>query len=158
MKQAVEERTDHVVCAGDRMRFLHLSENLRLSDHQRVQPRCDAEQMASDIEIGYLVDVRLQRLPIDLVKIGDEVDERRSALMYVITHAVQFGAVARGEHNRLAHRGALSERPERHLQTARLKIDPLTQFDRRCAVTDSNKYEMHGPLTASPRRHEGHEA
>ncbi len=120
------------------MRFLDLAENLRLADHQRVESGCDAEQVAGDVEIRNLVDVRLQRLPIDVVKLGNEVDKRRTALVDVVAHAVELRAVARREHDRLAYGPARGERPQRRLQPARLKIDPLAQFDRRGPMTDSD--------------------
>ena len=125
------------------MRFLDLTENLRLSDYQRVESRGDAEQVAGDIEIGDFIDMWLQRLAIDVVKVGDEVDKRRTPLIDVFGHAVQFRAIARREHDRLADRATRGERPQRRLEPARLKIDPLAQFDRRSSMTYSDENEMH---------------
>jgi len=119
---------------------------LRSRKKTRQTVKSDAEQMAGHIEVGHLIDVRLQRLSIDLVKVGNEIDEGRPALIRILAHAVQFRAVTRREDHGLADGGSLGERTQRHLQPARLKVDPLTQFDRRSAVADSNKYEMHGPL------------
>ena len=64
---AVEQPVEHRARrrarrVGDGVRVLHLAENLRLADDQRVEAGGDAEQMARDVEIGDVVDVRLQRL------------------------------------------------------------------------------------------------
>ena len=61
MEQPVEKWADDVRGAGGALRFLHLTENLRLADDQRVETGGDPEQMPGGVEIGDLVDVRLQQ-------------------------------------------------------------------------------------------------
>ena len=53
---------DRAVVRG-RVRVLHLAENLRLADDQRVEAGGDAEQVARGVEVGEVVDVRRDERP-----------------------------------------------------------------------------------------------
>jgi hypothetical protein len=125
------------------MCLLHLTENLRLSDHQGIESGGDAEQVPGDFEIGDVIHVRLQRLAIDAVEVGDEVDQRHPPAIDVVAGAVEFRAVAGREHHRFAQRFSPAERPEGGLDPTRLKVDALAQFDRRRPMTDSDQDQMH---------------
>src|SRR5262249_41631380 len=54
-KRAAHQRAEiHADCAGiagDAVRFLHLPQNLRLTDHHGVEARCNAEDVADRISI-----------------------------------------------------------------------------------------------------------
>ena len=58
VEQAVEDRPRRLRVGRDGVRFLHLAEDLRLADDERVEAGGDAEQMARDVEVGDVVDVR----------------------------------------------------------------------------------------------------
>ena len=49
---------DGVRCGGGGVRVLHLPENLRLADDQRIEAGSHPEQVARRLEVGHVVDVR----------------------------------------------------------------------------------------------------
>ena len=51
VEQAVQHRPDGARRVGDRVRVLHLPENLRLAHHQRVEAGGDAEQVPRDVQV-----------------------------------------------------------------------------------------------------------
>ena len=128
--------------AGDGVRLLHLAEDLRLADDQRVEARGDAEQMPRGVEVRHVVDVRRDLAVIDAVELADEAHQVGPRRRHVVARDVELGAVARREHHRLARRSALGQRAQRAVDAARLKVDALAQLDRRGAVTDSDEEEM----------------
>ena len=121
------------------MGLLHLAENLRLADDQRVEAGGDAEEMPRGVEVRDVVHVRQQRRRIHAVKLADEVDEVSARALGLLARRVDFGAVARREHDGFARRSALGQRAQRRLDAARLEVEPLAQLDRRGAMADSNE-------------------
>ena len=72
MEQAVEDRADRLRAGGERVGFLHLAEDLRLADDERIEAGGDAEQMAGRVEIGQIVQVRRELAAIDAVEVAHE--------------------------------------------------------------------------------------
>src|SRR5439155_25429731 len=58
LKERVERRADGVDGPGGAVGFPDLAENLRLTDHHRVERRCDGEEVLDDVALGLLVEVR----------------------------------------------------------------------------------------------------
>ena len=120
------------------MGFLHLSENLRLADYERIEPRCDAEQVPGGFEVGDVVDVREHGGPVDAVVFADEVGDGGAASLHVVARGVQLGAVARGDDDRLARDIAVLQRLQGVVDAARLEVEALAQLDGRRTVADAN--------------------
>jgi hypothetical protein len=55
MEHAVEDRPDGLRLGCRRVRVLHLAENLRLADDQRIEAGRDAEQVARRLQIAEFV-------------------------------------------------------------------------------------------------------
>src|SRR5437762_4874540 len=138
MKQPIEKWTDNVGGARGRVRLFDLPEDLRFADHERVETGSDSEEMPRDVEIRHLIKVRLQRLTVDAVEVGDELDKRLASALDLVAHTIQLSAVAGREHDRFAHGSACRQRAQRAVEASRLKVDPLAQFDRRRTMTDSD--------------------
>ena len=129
---------------GDGVRVLHLAENLRLADDERVEAGGDAEQMARDVEIGDVVDVRRDVAGGDAVEVADEAHQilaRRRAPRRRRRRARRGCRSTRTTASRVDPRPASARSAS--ADAARLEIDPLAQLDRRGAVTDSDQEQMH---------------
>ena len=110
------------VCAepADRVRFLDLTENLRFADHQRVEAR---RRRGTD---GGRRRVRQRRytsgcdrLAIDAVELADESHQRRPRRCDILAGDVHLGAIAGGDHGRLAAPHAASASARSALSTPR---------------------------------------
>ncbi len=60
VEQAVEERAGRVLIGRGRVGLLHLAEDLRLADDERIEPGGDPEQVAGGVGFAAGVDVRPQ--------------------------------------------------------------------------------------------------
>ena len=127
----------------DGVRVLHLAENLRLAHDERIEAGGDAEQMARDVEVGDVVDVRRDVARRDAVEVADEAHQILARRGRLVAGDVELGAVAGRDDDRFARRSALGERAERVGDAARLEVDPLAQLDRRGAMADSHKQKLH---------------
>ena len=96
-----------------------------------------------------LVDVRGQRRPIDAVILGDEGDQLVARAIDLIARRVELGAIARRQHHRLAGRQPRRQLAHRHVQAARVEVDPLAQLHRRRLVTDSDEQKVHIGISGS---------
>jgi hypothetical protein len=63
-------------CAGGRERLFHLTEDLRFAHDQGVEAGGDAKRVTRHLDVGDIVDMRLERRPVDTVICGDEIDQR----------------------------------------------------------------------------------
>ena len=142
MKQPVEHRAGRLHLGCGRVGFLHLSENLRLADHERVEPGGDAEQMTRDVQIGDLVRMRHELGTVHAVELAHEGQEARARQREVVARGVQLRTVAGRQDDRLARRAALGQRPQRAIEAPRLEVEALAQLDRRGAMADSDQEEM----------------
>ena len=120
------------------MRFFDLTKDLRFADDERIESGRYTKQMAGDVDVGNVVDVRLQQMRIDPVKFGDEGGQRQPAGVEIIARGVQLSPVAGRQHDCLANWRARGERAVGRLEAARVKIEPLAQFDRRTTMTEAN--------------------
>jgi hypothetical protein len=110
------------------VRILDLTENLGFANDQRVEPGRDAEEMPCDFGIHNVVDVRLHRLSLDVVKLGNEAHEIPLSGVDVVARRVEFGAVTGRQEDRLSGRPASADRSQRSIEAARLKVDPFPQL------------------------------
>ena len=65
------------------VRLFHLTENLRLADDQRIEAGGDAEQVPRRLGVVEGEEVRLERLPGQLVVLAQEVDQLLAGLQRV---------------------------------------------------------------------------
>ncbi len=107
VEQPVQDRADRAGVRGGGVRLLHLPENLRLANDERVEPGGDPEQVSRRVEVGALVDVRHQRRSIDAMELGDEPDELGACAVALIAGGIQLGAVAGRQDDGLARSAAL---------------------------------------------------
>jgi hypothetical protein len=146
-ERRVEEPVQHgphdLHFVGGGVRLLHLAQDLRFPNDQRIEPGGDTEQMARGVEISAVVDVGRDDRPIDTVELPDEPHEIRARGLDVIAGHVQLGPVARGQHDCLACGPACGQRRQRAADPAHLKVDTLPQLYRGCLVADSDKEEVH---------------
>ena len=113
--------------AARRVRLLHLAEDLRLADDERVEAGGDAEQVARRVEIDAArrraASALARSTPWNSLMNADELVPRGVDL---VAGRVQLGAVAGREHDRLARRpaaasarSAVGERRARGSRSAR---------------------------------------
>ena len=79
---------------------LHLAEDLRLAQHQRIQPGGDAEQVAHRVGVGVPVEIGVQVAGIVRMR-GQPVGQRAAV---VVGDGVELGAVAGRQQRHFAHR------------------------------------------------------
>ena len=70
-----EERASAAALGGRLERILHLPENLRLTDHERVEPGGDAEQMVRRRGVFMGEQMRQKRLARELVVVAEKYDQ-----------------------------------------------------------------------------------
>ena len=143
VEQPVQDRADRTDVRGGGVRLFHLAEDLRLADDEGVEPGGDPEQVSRRVEVGELVDVRRQRGSIDAVELGDEPYQLGACAVALIACGIQLGAVTGRQDDGLAARQPRCQLAQRHVEPARVEVDPLAQLHRRRPMTDSDQEEVH---------------
>src|SRR5947207_645663 len=100
-----------------------------------------------------MVHMRLQRLMIDPVEGGNEIDERRTTAVGVVAHTIELRTITRRQHDGFAERTRGGQRPESGLEPARMKVDSLAQLDRRSAMANSKQYQMQASYVPESSNH-----
>jgi hypothetical protein len=142
VKEPVRDRAGKVQVARGRVRRFHLSENLRLADHQRIEPRGHAEQVPCRVDAAMRIEMPGQHGRVDAVVVAEEArDGVRGGVGF--GNGVDLGAVARREHDGLLADAVRGERLEGGLQATPREVDRLTQLDGGRAVADANCEKAH---------------
>src|SRR4029077_19134502 len=102
-------------------------------------------QVACDVDVGDVVDVRREVAGADTVEVADEAHQIVPRGARLVARDVELRAVAGGQDDGLARRSPAGERAKRLGHASGLEIDPLAQFDRRGAMTDSDQEKLHQP-------------
>src|SRR5207248_5078067 len=131
LEYLAEHRTGAALLARRLERVLHLPENLRLADDERVEPRGDAEQVRDRRAVAVLEQVRLERLRRELVILAEEPDQLLARARGVGRLDVDLRTVARRQHDRFAYRRLVREREQRRADVAAGEVQPLAQRQRR---------------------------
>src|SRR5207249_1600602 len=126
-----------------RVRVLHLSEDLRFADDERIESARDPEQVPRGVEILLVVQMRRQFVRWHTVELGHKAREIRACRGCVLAGNVELGAIASGHDRRFVGRPAPRDAAQRLADATRLEIDALAQIDRCRAMTDSDEQEMH---------------
>ena len=143
VEQAVEERAGRVLIGRRGVGLLHLAEDLRLADDQRIEPGGDAEQVAGGVGLGAGVDVRAQIVGRHRARRREEAGHRLVAVLEAVAGRVQLGAVAGREQHHLAERRIAGQRRHRVAEIAGRERQPLAQLDGRRVVAHAEDQESH---------------
>ena len=139
LEQAVELAAEHAGIARGCPRLLHLAEDLRFAQHQRIEAGRNPEQVAHRIAVAMPVKVGVQ--VVAGVRMAGQPLGQRAAV--VVGVRVQFGAVAGGQQHRLMHLRQPAQGGERGGQCVRGKRHLLAQGDRRGLVVDAEDVQAH---------------
>ncbi len=143
VKQAVQQRADRLRVRRGGVRVLHLPENLRFTDDERVEPAGHAEEMTRGVEAVDVVDVRREIRCLHPVELGEEGDEIGARRRRVVAGDVQLGAIAGRDDDRFAGGSALGDGAKRLGDASHLEIHTLPQIDGRRPMTDSDEQQIH---------------
>ena len=146
-ERGVEEAMGHgagkVQVARQRVGALHLAENLRLADDQRVEAAGDAKEVARRIVAAVDVEMLGEPAGLDAVILAEEARDgvgRRLA----VAEAVDLRAVAGRQDDGLGADRARRERRQRRRQPAAAEVHRLAQLHRRRPVADPDSQQAHG--------------
>jgi hypothetical protein len=145
MEKAIQDRTDRLRIGGGGVCLLHLAEDLRLADDQRVEAAGDPEQVPRRVEAADVVQVRRQIRGLHAVKLREKRHQIGARRRRIVAGHVQLGAVAGRDNDRFARGPASRHRPQRVGHAAHLEVHALAQVDRRSAVADSDQKQIHEP-------------
>ena len=104
--------TGPAVCASPAAAcaLLHLTENLRLADDQRIEAGGDAKQVPRGVEVRDVVDVRRTSPRSTPLNSLTNVTRSLRVAVDIVAGGVHLGAIAGREHDRFARRSARGER------------------------------------------------
>ena len=94
LKQMIQHQAQPAGVARELLGFLHLSEDLRLSQHHRIESAGDAEGMPHGIHVRQHVRVSMQFVQIELPFGSNELVQRVLRDVGFLDGAVDLGAVA----------------------------------------------------------------
>ena len=99
LEQLAQQRAHGPGFFGGARRLLHLTQDLRLAQHHRIEAGGDAEHVTHRILLRMLVEIRVDLLRRQRMVFGQPV---RSGL-WIFSRAIQFGAVAGRQDRSFAH-------------------------------------------------------
>ncbi len=152
--RALEELAHAAVRLRRLERVLHLTENLRLADDERIEGRGDAEEVTD----GVLLDVRAEvardagRAALFRVLGDDPLDVARGRhavrLGVALGDRVDLGSVAGRHAERLAQAGAIEQRFEKSRNGVAVDRQSLAHFERSFAVGEPDDDDQRRPPKA----------
>ena len=143
VEQAVEERAGRVQIGRGRVGLLHLAEDLRLADDERIEPGGDPEQVAGGVGFAAGVDVRPQIVGRHGAGRRQEAGHRLVAVLEAVAGRVELGPVAGREQHHFAERRIAGQRRHRLAEIAGGERQPLAQVDGRGVMADAEDQESH---------------
>ena len=146
LDRAVHERVEHGArrarLARERVGLLDLREDLPLAEHERVEARGDAEQMADAVLVHVGIEIR-----VDVFLVAREVEkellERREVVRRRLDDGVDLAAVAGREHDGLVHAVVVAEVREPLPHGALGDCELLAHRDGRRLMIQSETNELH---------------
>ncbi|RMR97186.1 hypothetical protein ALP74_200479 [Pseudomonas coronafaciens pv. garcae] len=141
LKQTPQQRTDGAGFTGNGIRGLHLAENLRLAQHQRVQPRGHAHHVAHGSIILVNIGTGTQLFQAEVMVIGKP--GQNTVCREVIMLDIQLAAVARRQDRSLTAFGQTAELLQRLDQLFGGKCHALANVDRGGLMVDTECKEGH---------------
>ncbi len=157
LEHAVEHRTGAAMVEGDAIGLAHLSQNFGLAQHHGVQASGDAEEVAHGFAIVPAVEAVAEGCGLDLVECGQEKLDGPGAVLCRLRgrfrgNAVEFAAIARGEHQRLGKNAARTQLFRGQASVLARERNALAQLDRGGAVIQAYENNLHS-LVSSPYPH-----
>ena len=128
-----------------------LALDLGLADDHRLQARRHAVELARGVAVAWRVDRFRELGRADLRTLGEQAEHVALGPHRVSDDEVHLGAVARGDHDRLAH---LARGERRLRELARLGLgerETLAQRDRRRLVGDPERQQLAHTVSRSRR-------
>jgi hypothetical protein len=153
VKEPIQGTAGCLFFGGDLVGVLHLPEDLRFADDERVEACCHAEQVPRRVRVGSRIQVRVQRLSRDAVIVAHErrnLFERTLAVLVGL--CVNLHAVARRDDDPLAALHARGERRHRRSHVAAREVHLLAELYWRRAVTQANQEQTHQKLWLRVRK------
>src|SRR5690606_39024130 len=143
LEQAVELAAQGAGAARRGPGLLHLAEDLRFAQHQRVEAGGDPEQVADRLGVLVPVEIGAQVAAQAGVvgRVGGQPGSQRAAV--VLGGRVQLGAVAGRQQHHLMYPRQLAQRRQGRRQRVFGKGHPFAQFDRRGLVVEADGDERH---------------
>ena len=132
---------------------LDLAEDLRLSDDERIEAGGDAKKMARRLDAAMAVEVLGQSRLVEAVIVAEEAGEAVGGRVR-IADRVDFGTVARRQHDRLGADAARGERVKRRVESRPSEVDGFAQLHGRRAMAEANCEKAHHSLEIVTLRQE----
>src|SRR5690606_16139263 len=150
LEQTVELAAKAAGAARGGPGVLDLAQDLRLAQHQRVQPGRDPEQVAHRVAAGVPVQVAVQALANagGVGRVGRQPVGQRAAV--VVGDGVDLGAVAGRQQRGFMHPWQCPKRRQRRHRRIAGKRDALAQADRRGLVVEAEDVDGHGEAARLP--------
>jgi hypothetical protein len=130
----------------------HLSQDLGLAEHHRLDTRRDAAEMSHGVGANPSVSVRAERFHVEPAEPGEELEQLSrllgEAVATVARRRAQFGTVTRGKEREFGDPRDIGEPPGGRIsQQSSLIIqserETLTERHRGGVMTDSDQNERH---------------
>ena len=142
LEQALQGSLHRFRLLGVGVGLLDLPQDLRLSQHQRVEPAGDPHQVAHRLLVLVAVDGGDHLARLQLV---EPLQPAQHLLpLPLLQAAVQLGSIAGGDDHRLADTRLLHQLTQGAIDAVRAKCDPFPQGDTGGVVVDSEGKQTHG--------------
>ena len=133
---SVQDRAGRPLGLGHLIRFLHLVQDLRFSEHHRIEAGSHPEGMAHGLVLHMVVEFILEDVEGGLGPRRQQLRDCRLGLVGVRGNRIDLHAVAGRQHQPLEDRGFLPQALE-HRRELRLRdVQPLPNLDRRRRVIE----------------------
>ena len=142
-EQQVQRGAGGAFVLGDLPRAAHLTEDLALAEHGRIEPGGDLEQMADRGRIVLAVEVRDQLVDRQVAEFAEEVAHVGVRPVEQLGDDVDLGAVAGGQHDRFADVVAQRQAGDGLADLVGGDGDALQQRQRAAAMVDTDDQDRH---------------
>ena len=119
--------------------FLNLAQDLRLTDHHRIQARRDSKYVPDGFRVAEAVEMLRYGVGRDVMEFAKKLSDQA----IVRTFGDDFDAVARRKDNGLTHLPPFNEGSESSPQSVVIEGKPLPDFDRSGFMAESDDCQLH---------------
>ena len=143
VERLAQERSGAVTLGGGLEGVLHLSEDLRLADHERIESRRHAEQVPRRRHVAVGEQVRQEGVARELVILAEKRDDLFASALGVGAGDVDLRAIAGGEDDRFGGGRSRDERLDGGADVAAREIELLPQVHGRRSMTHAEEKQVH---------------
>ena len=143
-QQAIENRTKRFVLLTQTHHFLHLRQDLSLSQHQAVQTRRNPHQMIHRISVVVTEKVWRKISGLQTGMAAQEIIDCRDPEIRITNEGVNLKSIAGAEDGCLKHLFIPAQRLKRRLHGLLRDAELLPDFNRCRAMTEAYNGNMHG--------------